>query len=175
MKNYFTPTWKVDSIYQVTPAQFIQKNLKAIIVDLDNTLIPWNVMDYSDQMADWIQSLRVNGIGIYMLSNNNYDRVAKVANPLNIKFSSSALKPRGKYFKYAIEDLKVSDDEIVVIGDQIMTDIFGANRRGLKSILVKPMVPNDNIYTWVNRALERLIMKFVGIDRQEEWGNKLDG
>lgn len=174
MKKYFTPTWKVNSIFAITPAQLIQKNIKAVIVDLDNTLLPWNEMNHSVDMEQWITNLRANGLGIYLLSNNNYGRVAKVAEPLELKFSASALKPRGKYFRYAIEDLKVDAENVVVIGDQLITDVLGANRRRLKSILVKPMVPHDNIFTWANRTLERVLLKIVGIDRKEDWGNKLD-
>ncbi|MBG9984733.1 YqeG family HAD IIIA-type phosphatase [Aerococcaceae bacterium DSM 111022] len=174
MKKYFTPTWKVESIFSVTPEQLIQKNIKAVIVDLDNTLLPWNEVDHSEDMEQWITSMRAHGLGIYLLSNNNYNRVAKVAEPLELKFSASALKPRGKYFRYAISDLKVSEENVVVIGDQLITDVLGANRRGLQSILVKPMVPNDNIFTWANRTIERGLLRIVGIDRNENWGNELD-
>ena len=174
MKKYFTPTWKVESIFSVTPEQLIQKNIKAVIVDLDNTLLPWNEVDHSEDMEQWITSMSAHGLGIYLLSNNNYNRVAKVAEPLELKFSASALKPRGKYFRYAISDLKVSEENVVVIGDQLITDVLGANRRGLQSILVKPMVPNDNIFTWANRTIERGLLRIVGIDRNENWGNELD-
>lgn len=174
MKKYFTPTWKVESIFSVTPEQLIQKNIKAVIVDLDNTLLPWNEVDHSEDMEQWITSMRAHGLGIYLLSNNNYNRVAKVAEPLELKFSASALKPRGKYFRYAISDLKVSEENVVVIGDQLITDVLGANRRGLQSILVKPMVPNDNIFTWANRTIERGLLRIVGIDRNKNWGNELD-
>lgn len=174
MKQYFTPTWKVESIFSLQPAQLIQQNIKAVIVDLDNTLLPWNEENHSEDMEQWITSMRAHGLGIYLLSNNNYNRVAKVAEPLELKFSASALKPRGKYFRYAISDLNVPEEHVVVIGDQLITDVLGANRRGLKSILVKPMVPNDNIFTWVNRTLERGLLKIVGIDRNKNWGNELD-
>ncbi|MBG9982576.1 YqeG family HAD IIIA-type phosphatase [Aerococcaceae bacterium DSM 111020] len=174
MKKYFTPTWKIESIYAITPAQLIQHDIKAVIVDLDNTLLPWNEPVYSKDMEEWITALRANGLGIYLLSNNNYDRVAKVAEPLQLNFTASALKPRGKHFRYAVKDLNVADENIVVIGDQLITDVLGANRRGLKSILVKPMVPNDNIFTWLNRTLEKGLMKLVGIDRKQDWGNRLD-
>lgn len=84
------------------------------------------------------------------------------------------METRGKYFRYAISDLKVSEENVVVIGDQLITDVLGANRRGLQSILVKPMVPNDNIFTWANRTIERGLLRIVGIDRNENWGNELD-
>ena len=61
-----------------------------------------------------------------------------------------------------------------MIGDQVMTDVIGANRNHLKSILVKPIAPNDNIYTIINRMLEKLAFKIVGIDRTGDWGNTLE-
>ncbi|MGX7091293.1 YqeG family HAD IIIA-type phosphatase [Hutsoniella sourekii] len=174
MKNYITPTWTINSPYDLTPQDLLARGIQAVIVDLDNTLLAWNQYEHTQEMMDWVEGIRQEGIGIYLLSNNNYDRVMKVAQPLDLDFSSGALKPRRKYFKYALDELAVDPESVVVIGDQIITDVIGANRNHLKSILVKPMVPHDNIYTWFNRTIEKLAFKIVGINPKEDWGNTLD-
>lgn len=174
MKKLLTPTWTINSIYAIKPGDLLRHNIKAIICDLDNTLIAWNQWEPTEEMAEWLTRFKDAGIGIYLLSNNNYDRVLKVAEPLELRFTSSALKPRRKHFVLAIEDLQVPKENVAVIGDQVMTDVIGANRNHLKSILVKPIAPNDNIYTIINRMLEKLAFKIVGIDRTGDWGNTLE-
>ena len=114
------------------------------------------------------------GVKIYILSNNKVERVAKVAEPLGIPYKAGALKPRRKNFQLALDALGTSQANTIMIGDQIMTDIIGANRAKMASILVKPIARNDNFYTWANRAIERLALKLVGIKRKGDWGDQLD-
>lgn len=174
MKKLLTPTWTINTIYDIQPEDLIAHNIRAIICDLDNTLIAWNHWEHTEEMASWLEKYRKAGLGVYLLSNNNYKRVLKVAEPLELRFTSSALKPRRKNFVIAIDDLQVPHEQVAVIGDQIMTDIIGANRNNLKSILVKPIAPNDNIFTLLNRLIERFVFKLIGIDKNSDWGSKLD-
>lgn len=174
MFNLFKPTWRINSIYEVTPEQLKEKGFEGLIIDLDNTLLAWNQYEPTDEVKSWLKTFRDAGLGVYLLSNNNHDRVAKIAEPLNLDFSAKAFKPRRKYFCRALEHLNLPEDQVVVVGDQVLTDVTGANRVGLESILVKPIVPHDNIYTWANRTLEKLLLKAQGIDRHADWGNTLD-
>lgn len=174
MKNVFKPTWQINSIYDLSADNLKQHQIYGIICDLDNTLIAWNEEFHSDHMAQWLSELKRKGIGVYLVSNNNLERVAKVADPLELSYTHSALKPLNRSFKQALAYLDLEADEVAVVGDQLITDVLGANRMGLRSILVKPIVPHDNIYTWLNRSLERGIMKIQGINRHEDWGNQLD-
>ena len=146
MKRYITPSWTINSVYDIQPQDLLKRGYEAAIIDLDNTVIAWNNMNYTEEMADWISRMTQAGVKIYILSNNKAERVAKVAEPLGI----------------------------IMIGDQIMTDIIGANRAKMASILVKPIARNDNFYTWANRAIERLALKLVGIKRKGDWGGQLD-
>lgn len=174
MKKYVTPTWIINSIYSIKGSDLSKHNYRAAIVDLDNTLIAWNEWEHSQAMANWIIDLKQAGIKVYLLSNNNQGRVAKVADPLELPYTASALKPLSKSFKVAVDHLATPNDQIVVIGDQVMTDVMGANRFGLDVILVKPIAQNDIIYTWLNRKLEAFILKLIGIDRKGDWGNSLE-
>lgn len=174
MKRFITPTWTINSIYSIKGLDLLTRGYRAVIVDLDNTLIAWNQWEHTHEMEEWIKDLRQAGVKVYLLSNNNHNRVAKVAEPLEVPFTAGALKPFKKNFKLAVDNLVTDNEHIVVIGDQVMTDVIGANRFGLDVILVKPIAQNDNIYTWINRNLEKIALKIVGIDRKGNWGNQLD-
>ncbi|UUX34196.1 YqeG family HAD IIIA-type phosphatase [Fundicoccus culcitae] len=174
MKKYFTPNWKINSIYNITAEDLLNHGYRAVIIDLDNTLLAWNQADHTVEMAEWMEEISQAQIKVYILSNNKLQRVARVAEPLKIQYSANAMKPFKKSFKKAVDHLAVPNEEIVVIGDQLMTDVFGANRFGLDSILVRPIASNDIIYTRLNRLLEKIIFKCVGIDRHADWGETLD-
>ena len=166
MKRYITPSWTINSVYDIQPQDLLKRGYEAAIIDLDNTV--------TEEMADWISRMTQAGVKIYILSNNKVERVAKVAEPLGIPYKAGALKPRRKNFQLALDALGTSQANTIMIGDQIMTDIIGANRAKMASILVKPIARNDNFYTWANRAIERLALKLVGIKRKGDWGDQLD-
>lgn len=174
MKALFKPTWYVNTIYDISAQQLQAHQIKGMLIDLDNTILPWNILEANEALINWAQKMKEAGIEIYIISNNSFNRVARVADPLQLRFAASALKPFRRKFTRAIEDLKIDRENLVMVGDQIMTDIVGANRNQLKSILVKPLVNHDNIYTLLNRQLERIAMKMVGIDRNQDWGKTLD-
>lgn len=174
MKRYITPSWTINSVYQITPEALLAKGYQAAIIDLDNTVIAWNHLEYTPEMAEWIEQMTQGGVAIYILSNNTTERVAKVAEPLGVGYTANALKPRRKNFQIALDALGTTQENTIMIGDQVMTDVIGANRANLASILVKPIAQHDNVYTWLNRTLERLALKIVGIERRGDWGNQLD-
>lgn len=175
MKGLLTPTWTLNTPYDLKAADLLAHGIQGVIVDLDNTLLAWNVLDHTDELSQWILELRNSGVQAFLLSNNTTERVRRVAEPLDIPFQANALKPRRDKFKIAIDYMQLPKEEIVVIGDQIMTDVIGANRKGLRSILVKPIVKSDIIWSFVNRRLERLVFYWLGIDPTTDWGTTLDG
>lgn len=174
MKRYITPTWTINSVYDITPESLIERGVQGVICDLDNTLIAWNEGEYSTKMAEWVQALLDANIRIYLLSNNHHNRVHRVAHPLALDFTADAYKPLKRNFKRALKQLQLPKNQVVVIGDQVMTDVIGANLSGMRSILVKPIASNDIIYTVVNRHLEKVAMKVIGLKRKGDWGNQLD-
>lgn len=174
MKTLFTPTWIINSIYHIHPTDLLNHGFQAAIIDLDNTLLAWNDLEHTLEMKEWIESLLNYNIKVHLLSNNTDERVKRVAEPLGLTYTANALKPMRRNFKIAMELLEEPVEHIVVIGDQIMTDVLGASRVGMKSILVKPIAHNDIIYSWFNRRLESVILKSLNIDKQSDWGDTLD-
>ena len=92
MKRYITPSWTINSVYDIQPQDLLKRGYEAAIIDLDNTVIAWNNMNYTEEMADWISRMTQAGVKIYILSNNKVERVAKVAEPLGIPYKAGALK-----------------------------------------------------------------------------------
>lgn len=155
----FTPTAYVTSFRQVTPQALRARGITAVMTDLDNTLIEWDRSHATDDVIDWVRSIEGAGIQLLVISNNGEERVRTFAEPLQLRYIARANKPLQRAYAEARRMLNVPDEEIVCVGDQLMTDILGANRAQLQSILVLPVVTTDAKATKFNRFVESKIMK----------------
>ena len=140
--------------------EFLEKNnIKALILDVDNTLIDYD-RNMPDGTVEWVEQLKHNGIKFYIVSNTNKkDKVEQVSQKLKIKYNYFAKKPLKIGFRKAQKLLNIESKNIAVIGDQIMTDILGANRCNMFSILVKPIKEKDILITKIKRPIEDLIIQ----------------
>lgn len=161
MLKSFKPTWMVESIYQISPEQLKRKQIKAVLTDLDNTLIAWNNPEATEETIEWIEEMKAHGLKVIILSNNRRKRVGKVAGILELEFIPNALKPFQKGFNKALKDYDLTKDEVLMVGDQIITDIKGANHAGIRSVLVKPILDSDAWNTRFNRFVELKIMNHL--------------
>ncbi|MDM5190048.1 YqeG family HAD IIIA-type phosphatase [Bacillus sp. DX4.1] len=155
----FLPNEYVKNVYHIQPEDLKERGIKGIITDLDNTLIEWNRPDATPQLKQWFLEMKEQGIQVTVVSNNNEQRVKDFADPLGIPFIHSARKPLVRAFKRAIQEMNLQADEVVVIGDQLLTDVLGGNRVGLYTILVVPVAQTDGLVTRFNRKIERRIMR----------------
>jgi len=151
----------VESIFQITPEQLKKANIKAVLTDLDNTLIAWNNPEATEETIQWIKLMKKNGIKVVIISNNSRKRVKKVASILGLDFIPSALKPLTVGYKKATKEYSFSNEEWLMVGDQVITDIRGANKAGIKTVLVKPILDSDAWNTRLNRFLELKIMNYL--------------
>lgn len=161
MLNNFLPNEYVKSIYEISISDLKERGIKAVITDLDNTLVEWDRPDATPELRDWFEEVKRQGISVTIVSNNNENRVKAFADPLGIPFIFEARKPLIRAFKRAMLEMKVSKDEVVVIGDQLLTDVLGGNRSGLHTILVVPVAQTDGAITKINRFIERRILSFM--------------
>ncbi len=137
-----------------------EKNIKGIIIDLDNTMVPWGKKELSEDIISWIQKVKKNFIKICIVSNSHSGHIREIGEKLGIPFYSSRYKPAARPFKEALKIMKTNNLETAVIGDQIFTDILGGNRLNLFTILVKPLQGKDSIGTRiVYRTLENIFME----------------
>lgn len=156
----FLPNQYVKSILDIQPTTLKEKGVKAIITDLDNTLVEWDRPEATPQVIDWFEKMKQNQIQVTIVSNNKEARVKAFSEPLKIPFIYRAKKPMSYAFFQAAKRMNVKKEETVVIGDQLLTDILGGNRSGFHTILVVPVAQNDGLATKFNRFTERRIMNW---------------
>lgn len=156
----FLPKRHVKSIFEIEPAHLISEGKKGIVVDLDNTLVPWNVAHATDEVIEWIEKMQRADLKVTIFSNNNKERVSAFADPIGVPYIYKARKPLGRSFKKAARQMGIKQSELAVIGDQLLTDILGGNMSGAYPILVVPIVQSDAPITKFNRRIERIILNY---------------
>lgn len=169
MYRHFVPSEYVKTVFDITPELLTSKNIQGIITDLDNTLVEWDRPDATPLLIEWLTSMKDAGIQVVIVSNNNELRVKSFADPLGIPFIFQARKPMGRAFRKALAIMNVKKEQVVVIGDQMLTDIFGGNRNKMHTILVLPVAKSDGFFTRFNRLVERRIMKKLKEKGQLTW------
>lgn len=158
MLKKFLPNQHVKSISEISPSDLKKQGMKGIITDLDNTLVAWNEPDATPDIIDWFKVMEENDIKVTIISNNKESRVRIFSEPLKAPFVHSARKPLKRAFIRAAKEMGLKREEIVVIGDQVLTDVFGGNRAGFHTILVVPIIKTDDKITKFNRKMERRIL-----------------
>ncbi len=169
MLKSFLPSEHVKSIFDIKPEELKKRGVKGIITDLDNTLVEWDRPMPTPELITWFENMRAHGILVTVVSNNNEDRVGAFCKPLHVPFIHRAKKPLRTAFKKAAEQMGIKLEEAVVIGDQLLTDVFGGNRGGFHTILVTPVSQSDGINTKINRFIERRIMAVLKRKGLLEW------
>lgn len=153
------PKIYLNSVKEITIDLLNKNNIKGLILDVDNTLIDFD-RKMPEGIKERIEQLKENGIKCCILSNSNkIDKVSSVANSLGIPFIHFAKKPFKKGFNKAKDLLKLEVENIAMVGDQILTDVIGANRSHMFSILVKPIEEKDYLLTKIKRPIEKVIIQ----------------
>lgn len=147
------------NVIEITPEYLKENNIKALILDVDNTLLDFD-LKIVDGLEEWCKNIKNNDIKCIILSNSNKTtKVKMVADLLDIKYIKFAMKPLKRGFKLAQKELDIPNENIAVVGDQIFTDVIGANRSKMYSILVKPLAEKDLWMTRFKRPIENLVIK----------------
>ena len=138
--------------------EFLKRNkIKALILDIDNTLIDYNE-NLSREVEEWAKNIKGQGIKLYILSNTNKKKkVEKVSKTLEIPYINFAKKPLKSGFLKVQKELKEKSENIGVVGDQIFTDVIGGNRCKMFTILVEPINKKDYWFTAWKRPIENNI------------------
>lgn len=158
MKKLFIPTAEVKDIDAIDFKSLYNEGYENIILDVDNTIVPWNDHTATPDLREKIEAIKDIGFNICLLSNNNSKlRVETLARDLGILAVPEGIKPFSRGFKYALEKLEGDIDNTVVIGDQIFTDVLGGNIMGMTTILVQPISKNEFLTTKFMRFLERVL------------------
>lgn len=140
--------------------EFIKSNgIRAVLLDIDNTLEPYENPKPTEALLAWFLMLNNNGVGVAFVSNNNAERVNMFNEDLRFLAFPNAKKPFKKNILKALDALGVSADEAIFMGDQILTDVAAAHNAGLRAILVPPIRDKRDAFTKAKRLLERPILR----------------
>ncbi len=134
------------------------------MVDLDDTLLPSGSNVLEPLFRSWLLSLQNAGIPVVILSNGERTRVARWAEELRVGGLALMGKPLGRAFRKGLDYLGSKPAETAMVGDQLFTDVLGANRAGMVSVLVRPLSPGKLPHTRLLRHLEkRLLARFRAV------------
>ena len=166
----FKPTWFKKTFQEIT-VPFLQENgIEVVLTDLDNTLIGWDEKEIDENLLAWVRSLKEAGIKIVLVSNNNEHRIKDAAEKLDVPYVYPGLKPLHKGFKAAKQLLDFDKAKTVMVGDQLLTDILGANTFGVRTIIVKPRKESDAWKTKINRFFEKgFFVVTQGVSYHKKW------
>lgn len=155
----FYPTFTCKRIYELTTKQLASYGVRGLVLDIDNTLTTHDNPALEEAVRGWLGEMKNAGIRLILLSNNHPPRVAPFAENIGLAFTADAKKPLPGGFLRAVKELNLPKEQVLVVGDQIFTDILGANWAGLRSVLVEPMVPETFWRFRFKRFFEKIILK----------------
>ena len=153
------PDLYVEDIFSIDYTHLYKNGVRGLIFDIDNTLVPHG-HDIQPDIILLFTKLHAIGFKTLLLSNNSKERVEKFNREINTKIIWDADKPAVNAFKKALLMLGMNQEEVIMIGDTLFTDIWGANRIGLKSIMVKYIGFYNKEKKGIKRKLEAFIMLF---------------
>ena len=161
MKKIFLPDYFFNTFSDVN-VDFLKKNaIDALILDIDNTLVPYEIRKPTDELLSWFNELKNAGIKVAFVSNNNSERVNTFNEELGFFATYKSKKPFTKCLKKAISVMGSTEKTTALMGDQIFTDIVAGNTLSLLTVLVPPIKDKTDPFTRFKRLLERPIMKKI--------------
>jgi uncharacterized protein len=160
--NKLIPSQQVRTIFDIDLDKLWHSGIRGIITDLDNTLVGAKDPHPTSELTEWLKQVKEKGFKAVIVSNNGESRVSTFAGPISIPFISGAKKPTNRAFRKAMDMMRTTAAQTVVIGDQLLTDVLGGNRMGLFTILVDPIsLRDEGIFTKVNRKIEKIVRRWT--------------
>lgn len=159
MLKRFYPDLMVDRVQDIETKALTENNIKGLILDIDNTLVPTHVKEADENALAWIERMKREGFKLCIVSNASRKRVIKFNEGLKLFAIHRAFKPGTKAFKKALRLMDLKENEAAVVGDQIFTDIYGGRKLGLYTILTKPLAGRESVFIGFKRLLEKYIIR----------------
>ena len=159
MIQQFYPDEWLDSAYVIDYEKLYKEGYRGLIFDIDNTLVPHG-KPATKESVELFRRLHELGFETCLISNNQKPRVEPFAKAMKTRYLYNAHKPSPKNYLLAMEKMGTGLTDTVFIGDQLFTDVWGAKKAGIYSILVKPIHPKEEIQIVLKRRLERIVLYF---------------
>ena len=163
----FFPNEIQSSTYEIPFEEWYEKGYRGVTFDIDNTLVPHGA-DADERSIALFTRLREIGYKTMLLSNNKEPRVKRFNEPIGSGYICKAGKPGERNYLKAMEGMGTTRQNTLFVGDQLFTDIWGAKRVGLYSILVRPLDPREEIQIVMKRYLERIVLFFYEKEKRKK-------
>jgi uncharacterized protein len=158
----WTPAHAFDSLEQIDLHDLWDRGKRLLLLDVDNTLVQWKQENFAQPVLDWIEKAKTLGFGICLVSNTTrVDRLERLKELLGVEVVRGRFKPSRAMFRLAMIKFGVKPDQTIMVGDQLMTDVLGANRAGIDAIWVRKMDGPEFRGTRINRNMERFFQSFI--------------
>lgn len=162
--NKYLPDMINLSIFDIDYEKLYKENIRFLLFDLDNTITPPDKLLCDEKRIELFEKIKKIGLKPIIFSNSPKKRIKTYADILKIDYVYLACKPLPFKFIETIKKYHFEKEQTAIIGDQLLTDIRGGNRVGITTILVKPLVDYDSIFTIPNRIREKKIKEKLGCD-----------
>lgn len=159
------PTYFACKVTDINFGFLESEGIKGIILDVDDTLVARKVSTPDLSVKNWINNLKAKGIKVILLSNNMKKRVKPFAGKIGVPFIYWGMKPLTKGLKKAINEISCEKSNVLVIGDQIFTDILAANIFKVRSLLVEPITENNTLLFKTKRFFEKFIKQKIAPEK----------
>lgn len=159
MLKRFYPGEYAESAYSIDFERLYREGYRGVIFDIDNTLVPHGA-PADEKAVAFFQRLRNIGFSCMLLSNNKEPRVKMFHDAVEVSYIHKAGKPKAGGYRRAMREMGTDESNTIFVGDQIFTDIYGANLAGIRTILVKPIHPKEEIQIVFKRYLEKIVLFF---------------
>ncbi|WP_216324606.1 YqeG family HAD IIIA-type phosphatase [Deinococcus aestuarii] len=163
-RGLLRPRDVIDHIRDIDPDFLAERGLRGLLLDLDNTLIPYGSYEERADVMRWAADLRRAETRLYLLSNATGKRARFWLDKLGFEGVGMAGKPNPRAFHRALDSLGLPARQVGMVGDQLFTDVLGGNLAGMHTILVHPLTVNALPHTRATRKLERAVLKRYGHD-----------
>ena len=158
MVEKFYPNVILDKVQDISVEKLEKNNIKGLILDIDNTLVPEHMKEADENAVKWIERIKAANFKVCIVSNASKKRVIKFNERLQLYAIHRASKPGTKAFEKAARLMDLKNENIAVVGDQIFTDIYGGNRVNMFTILVSPIHKRESVFIMLKRLPEKLVL-----------------
>ena len=163
----FYPDMKLNSVYEVDFNRLYKKGIRGLIFDIDNTLVPHGA-DADERIEKLFGELKKMGFKTFLLSNNKLERVKRFNANIRSLYIYKAGKPNAVNYIKAMRMMGTGKENTVFIGDQLFTDIWGAKKAGISTILLNPIDKKEEIQIVLKRYLEKIVLNAYEKERKSE-------